>query len=225
MKFISFSEFKMVATKHKKHWRSLTHCRIFFRLIKIIQYCRLFFLPLNLFYRICWFYIFIFFREVLKFWMQHFKLLCMSPLLPPLCITICTTVRKLFDILLVVELLIYSKNVFSFSRIKTNYLFKSIIITSPIGFNIALTNVHARLKQRWYNFVSTLFWRCVTLFRRSFNVGHWRCINVVQRWKSDVGFCFIFNVGSTLFQRWSRTLKQRWSDVEMLTGLFSGPTG
>ena len=46
-----------------------------------MKYCRPFFLPVNLFYRICWFYIFRFFREVLKLWMQHFKPLCMSPLL------------------------------------------------------------------------------------------------------------------------------------------------
>ena len=39
-------------------------------------------------------------------------------------VTICTTVRKFFDILLVVELLIYIvKNIFSFSRIKTIHLF------------------------------------------------------------------------------------------------------
>ena len=30
--------------------------------------------------------------------------------------------------------------------------------------------------------------------------------------------CFIFNVGSALFQRWSTMLKQLWSDVEMLAG-------
>ena len=46
----------------------------------------------------------------MKFGMQHFKPLCMSPLLPTLCIAICTTV---FDIYLVVELLIYSKKMFS----------------------------------------------------------------------------------------------------------------
>ena len=40
----------------------------------------------------------------------------------------------------------------------------------------------------------------------------------MQRWKSDVGFSFIFKAGSTLFQRWATTLKQRWSDVEILTG-------
>ena len=78
------------------------------------------------------------------------------------------------------------------------YITQSTIITNPIGFNIGLTNVDT--------------------IRRCFNVGHWRCINVVQRWKSDVGFCFIFNAGSSLFQRSSTTLKQRWSDVEMLAG-------
>ena len=54
-----------------------------------------------------WF--FHFFREVFKFWVQYFQLLCMPALLLPLCITICTTVRKIFVISLVVKLLIYSK--------------------------------------------------------------------------------------------------------------------
>ena len=67
------------------------------------------------------------------------------------------------------------------------------------------------MKQRRNKVVSTLFQRC-------FNLGHRHCINVVQRWKSDVGFCFIFNVGSTLLQPWSTTLKQRWSDIEILAG-------
>ena len=49
-----------------------------------------------------------------------------------------------------------------------------------------------------YQSCATLFRCCVTLFRRCFNVGHWRCINVVQRWKSDVGFCFVFNVDPVL---------------------------
>ena len=88
--------------------------------------------------------------------MQHFKLLCMSPLLPSLCITICTTVRKIFDISLVVELL-YSKNCFLIQQNK-NYscICKLIIITSPTGFNIALANVDARWKQRCINVVLTL---------------------------------------------------------------------
>ena len=47
---------------------------ISFQKNEIIQYYQTFFLPLNLLplrYIICWFYIFIFFREVLKFWMHH----------------------------------------------------------------------------------------------------------------------------------------------------------
>ena len=95
--------------------------------------------------------------------MQYFKLLCMSPLLPQLCMTICTTVRKFFYISSVVELLIQSKKCFITQQNK-NYssICKSIIITSPIGFNIALTNVDARLKQRCINVVPTLFRRCFT---------------------------------------------------------------
>ena len=79
-------------------------------------------------------------------------------------------------------------------------------------------------RSSWYNVVSTLhnvvsrlFQRCATLFCGCFNVGVPRCINVVHGW-TDVGFCFIFKVGSTLFQRWFTTWKQRRCDVEMLAG-------
>ena len=62
---------------------------------------------------------------------------------------VCTTVGKIFDILLVVELLIYSKRCFLIWQNKnSSSIYISIIISSPIGFNIALTNVRARLKQR-----------------------------------------------------------------------------
>ena len=47
-----------------------------------------------------------------------------------------------------------------------------------------------------------------------FTVGTDVVSKLCQHWKSDAGFCFILNAGSTLFQRWSTTLKQRWSDVE-----------
>ena len=90
--------------------------------------------------------------------MQYFRLLCMSPLLPPpLCIKICTTVRKIFDISSVVELLIYNKKFFLIQQNK-NYssICEFIIIRSPTGFNIALTNVDARIKQRCINVVPTL---------------------------------------------------------------------
>ena len=95
--------------------------------------------------------------------MQHFKLLCMPPLLPTLCITICTTVRKNFAISLVVQLLMYSEKMLShlaelklFMYLACITITQSTIITNPIGFNIGLTNVDARLKQRCINIVPTL---------------------------------------------------------------------
>ena len=72
--------------------------------------------------------------------------------------------------------------------------------------------------ESWGYIETTLIQRCGTLFGLCFNVGYWRCVNVVQRLKSDVRFCFIFNVRSTLLELWSTVLKQRWSDVEMLVG-------
>ena len=134
----------------------------------------------------------------------------------PFCITTCTTLINLFNILVVVELLI--KTFYYYQNKNCSSIYKSIIMTSPIGFDIVLTNFEATLKQRWDCAVSTLFLCCATLFRLCFNVGHWRCMNFVQRWKSDDGICFIFNVRSTLLQRWYTTLKLRWSNVEMLAG-------
>ena len=67
----------------------------------------------------------------------------------------------------------------------------------------------------WNNVVSTLYQRCVTLFQRCFNVGHWRSINVRQRWKPDVWFLFHFqrqiNVISTLIQSVETKLIQPWN--------------
>ena len=100
--------------------------------------------------------------------MQYFKLLFMSPLLPPLCIIICTIVRKIFYILLVVRLLIYSKKYFLIQQNKIySPIYKTIIITSPIGFYIALTKVDA------------------SLIRRCINVEQ-RCFDFVQRFLDAV---------------------------------------
>ena len=97
---------------------------------------------------------------------DEFLLGCMSSLLLPLCIRIYTTVRDIFSILLVVELFIYSKKYFLIYRNKNHSsVCKSVIITSPIRFNIALTNIDARLKQHCINVVPTLLRRCVMLFR------------------------------------------------------------
>ena len=64
---------------------------------------------------------------------------------------------------------------------------QSTIITSPIGFNIGLTNVDARLKQRCINVVPTL-------------------CNVVST---------LCNVVSTLFQRRALTLYQRCATLKI----------
>ena len=53
-------------------------------------------------------------------------------------------------------------------------IYKSVFITSPTGFDIAFTNVEDTLKKSRDKVVSILFQRC-------FNVGHRRCINLVQR--------------------------------------------
>ena len=64
---------------------------------------------------------------------------------------------------------------------------QSSIITSPIGFNIGLTNVDARLKERCINIVPTL-------------------CNVVST---------LCNVVSTLFQRRALTLYQRCATLKI----------
>ena len=57
-----------------------------------------------------------------------------------------------------------------------------------------------------------------------YNVASTSDINIeVQRWKSDVSFCFIFNVRSALSKvesKGSTTLKQSWFVFEMLIGIF-----
>ena len=73
---------------------------------------------------------------------------------------------------------------------------QSTIITSPIGFNIGLTNVNTRLKQRCINVVPTL-------------------CNVVST---------LCNVVSTLFQRLALTLYQRCAVVNPTSDFVSFST-
>ena len=73
------------------------------------------------------------------------------------------------------------------------YFCKSIIITSPIGFNIVLTNINARLKQRSINVVPMLR-------------------NVVST---------LCNVVSTLFQRRALTLYKLCATLKIRRRLFS----
>ena len=86
----------------------------------------------------------------------------------------------------------------------------------PDWFRFSFINV--RIWLRWNNVNTMLQQRCTKLFWNCFNVCLRRCINFVQCWKSDVGFCFIFNVGTMLFQRLCTALKQSWSDVELFVG-------
>ena len=87
---------------------------------------------------------------------------------------------------------------------------QSTIITSPIGFNIGLTNVDTRLKQRCINVVSTLFQRrtltlyqrCATLkIRRRILFHFQRRINVISTLIHNVISTLIHNVETTLIRR------------------------
>ena len=147
--------------------------------------------------------------------MQYFKFLCLSPWLPSLCITICTTVRKSFDILLVVEFLIYSKKYFLIQKNK-NYssICNSIIITSPTGFSIALTNVDARLKQRSINVVPTFSYVVSTLCNVVSTSGTdiVSTLRKVENPTSDLShFQSQINVVSTLIHNVETTLIRRWN--------------
>ena len=71
--------------------------------------------------------------------------------------------ENFLNILLVVELLIYTQKYFLIYQNKNYSNYKFLIITSPIGFNIALTEVEALLKQRCINIVQRCFHAVSTL--------------------------------------------------------------
>ena len=109
--------------------------------------------------------------------------------------------------MLVVELVTYCKK---YCLIKKNKDYGSIykfIFNSPIGFRYSFNNVEATSKQCWYNVVSTLCNVASTLCQC-------RGPSLYQSWKSEVRFCFIFNVGSTLFQRYFNVDPQGWNNVD-----------
>ena len=143
----------------------------------------------------------------------------MSPLLLPLCITICTTVRKILDILLVVELLIYSINYFLIQQNK-NYssIYKSIIITNLIGLDIALQHYSftASIQLTSNNVVTTLMvvstlfqgW-ALTLYQRYVTLKIRRRILFHFQRRLNVITPLIHNVETTLIRRqnigWARS--------------------
>ena len=145
--------------------------------------------------------------------MQYFKLLYMLSLLLPLCITKCTIARKIFDILLVVELLIYSKKYFLIQQNKSySSIYKSIIITSLIGFNIALqqystiASIQLTSKLRCNNLDKTLYQRCATLFQRWALTLYQRCAMLKIRRRILFHFQRRINVISTLIHNFETTL-------------------
>ena len=88
---------------------------------------------------------------------------------------------------------------------------QSPIIISPIGFNIALTNVNARLKQRCTNVVSTLCSVVFMLFQRRILTLYQRCATLKIRSWILFHFQRRFNVISTLIHKVETTLIQRWN--------------
>ena len=89
---------------------------------------------------------------------------------------------------------------------------QSTIITSPIGFNIGLTNVDTRLKQRCINVVSTLFQRrALTLYQR--------CATFKIRCRFLFHFQRRINFFSTLIHNDETTLIRRWNVAWAITYL------
>ena len=98
---------------------------------------------------------------------------------------------------------------------------KSILFTSQICFNIALTNIEATLKQRWDYATSTLKKFCALLKSR--------CIDIVQRWFNVIStsdtddLSTWYKVGnsmpdfvlfSTSHQRYFKVDSQRWNNFD-----------
>ena len=88
---------------------------------------------------------------------------------------------------------------------------QSTIITSPIGFNIGLTNVDARLKQCCINVVPTLFLICVTLFQRRPLTLYQRCATLKIRRRILFHFQRRIKVISTLIHNVETMLIRRWN--------------
>ena len=82
------------------------------------------------------------------------------------------------------------------------YITQSTIITSLIGFNIGLTNVDTRLKQRCINVVSTLFQRrALALYQRCATLKIQRQILFHFQRRINVILTLIHKVETTLIRR------------------------
>ena len=126
--------------------------------------------------------------------------------------------NRLTYMMVLVQIHTLVKNVFSLSRIKTIHVFsmystvsQSTIITSSIGFNIAFTNVDARLKKRCINVIPTLSNVDSTLFQRRALTLYQRCATLKIRRRILFHFQRRINVISTLIQKVKITLIRRWN--------------
>ena len=126
--------------------------------------------------------------------------------------------NRLTYMMVLVQIHTLVKNVFSLSGIKTIHVFsmywtvsQSTIITSPIGFNIAFTNVGARLQQRCINVIPTLSNVDSTLFQRQALTLYQRCATLKIRLRILFHFQRRINVISTLIQKVKITLIRRWN--------------
>ena len=82
-----------------------------------------------------------------------------------------------------------------------------VLSLSPLIKRLGYSCSFVRLYLFLFAFLIILYWVQINFV--TVPKLYLRCIKVVQRWKSNVGFCFIFNVGSMLFQLWW----QRWNKV------------
>ena len=101
---------------------------------------------------------------------------------------------------------------------------QSTIITSPIGFNIGLTNVDARLKQRCINVVPTLC-NVVSTLCNSFNVVSTSSTDVVSTLRNVKNPTSDFVSFSTSDQRYFNVDPQCWNNVDQTLKFWLGLCG
>ena len=111
---------------------------------------------------------------------------------------------KSFTILLVVKLLI--KYFIIWQNKNYSSIYKSIIITSPIGFNIVLPDVEAALKKLWFKVVSTFCNVVTTLFQR-------QALTLHQIYATSKIWHWIFFSFSTSDQNYLNVDPQLWKNV------------
>ena len=94
-----------------------------------------------------------------------------------------------------------------------------MLFTSQIGFDVALTNVEATLKQRWNDVVQ--YWKTVSSMLRNIDLTFFHCwtptlyhccATLKIRFRILFHFHRRINVVSTVIQNLETTLIRRWND-------------